>query len=146
MIMTLFPPTLQDVRQNLKLCAYKTIKAAIKQLDKRGKTHTMKLNIKGNLCKVYIDKFKNVVFRETTFLNPVHVPKHTQGIAQQSDVPVQNPRSFASFINEMVVSKFDQKQNPEIWLQSFEKEALRVTITKDEFAEALHHFFKGSGD
>lgn len=66
-----FLAELQDIKVYPELAKYATIKAALKQLDRRGKTHTVKLTIDDELREVYIDEYENIVFRKTHFLDQV---------------------------------------------------------------------------
>lgn len=139
-----FPAKMQNfISLHSELAQNSTIKSVLAQMDKRGKTRTIRVKISETLRAIYIDEDENVKFRDI-FLDPISPSLPLPQPVPAPD-PVQQQRSFSSLTKEMVVIKFDRKQNPITWMNRFEKEAARMLLPKSRFAEALRLFLDGSG-
>jgi len=144
----MFPKVVQDVKFHPLLLEVSAVKGAKKNMTSRHMRRTVRVTLKDELAKEYLDDDGNFWFKgeylDSGVVKFVREDNATTD-TEDSDTTVHvRKRTLHNIQKEIVLDKFNGRNYHALtWLQMFEDECQRVEVENDQFVDVLRLMLEG---
>lgn len=148
-----FPDKFKELSHHGVLMALPVADSARKDLAPRWQRRTFKITLPDDVAKLYMDDEGNPVFSSTMLSEYAESSSSFADLPPTASVQVSanvdpKPKSVSSLVKDAVLSKFNAKNhsNPEVWLDLFESECVRLGLQRTQFWEVIRLFLEDSAE